>query len=51
MFVCMHRPAQMHDLAVARAVADTRVLLELCLPFVMPGGVFVAAKGPNPEVW
>ena len=41
-----HREA--YDIAVARAVADMRVLSELCLPFVRPGGHFVAAKGPEP---
>jgi hypothetical protein len=41
---------QAYDVAVARAVADTRVLAELCLPYVRPGGAWVAAKGPDPEV-
>ncbi|EFJ47446.1 hypothetical protein VOLCADRAFT_46111, partial [Volvox carteri f. nagariensis] len=40
---------QAYDIAIARAVAEARVLAELCLPFVRVGGLWVAAKGPDPE--
>ena len=38
------------DLALARAVASMNVLSEYCLPFVKPGGSFVALKGSNDDV-
>jgi 16S rRNA (guanine527-N7)-methyltransferase len=38
------------DLVLARAVAKTSVLSELCLPLVKTGGQFIAMKGPNAEV-
>lgn len=37
------------DLAVSRAVAPLNILAEYCLPFVKPGGYFIAMKGAQDE--
>ncbi len=36
-----------YDFVTARAVAAMPVLCEYCLPFLAPGGVFAAMKGPD----
>lgn len=46
-----HTPEQResYDIVTARAVAAMPVLLELCVPFLKPGGYFLAFKGPDAE--
>ena len=36
-----------YDIACARAVSNLRELSEYCIPYVRPGGKFVAMKGPD----
>ena len=41
---------EQYDYATARAVAQLRVLSELCLPFVKVGGEMIALKGKNAAI-
>ncbi|MDR1532365.1 MAG: 16S rRNA (guanine(527)-N(7))-methyltransferase RsmG [Clostridiales bacterium] len=41
------RYRQRFDVCLARAVADLPALVKYCLPFVRPGGKFIAMKGRN----
>lgn len=38
-----------YNIACARAVKNLSILSELCLPYVMKGGLFIAMKGPDHE--
>lgn len=40
---------QTYDIAVARAVAETRILAEICLPFVKVGGKLLALKSADTD--
>jgi len=46
---CMVEYREKYDIACARAVAPLPVLTELCVPFVKPGGIFIAMKGKDYE--
>lgn len=36
-----------YDICISRAVASLDTLSEYCIPFVKPGGYFIAMKGPS----
>ncbi len=57
---CIHERAELlarkeeyrekYDIATARAVSAMPVLSEYCMPFVKPGGIFGAMKGPSENI-
>ncbi len=38
------------DIVCARAVAELRILMEWCVPFIKNGGIFLSLKGKNGDV-
>ena len=40
---------EIYDVVVSRAVANMATLSELCIPFLKPGGIFIALKGPKAD--
>ena len=47
--ICRTEVRESFDIVTARAVAELRILAELCLPLVSVGGKMIAMKGKNAE--
>lgn len=45
-----HHYREKFDIVCARAVAELRILLEWCVPFIQTGGFFLALKGKNGSI-
>ncbi|WP_461207546.1 16S rRNA (guanine(527)-N(7))-methyltransferase RsmG [Clostridium sp. DL1XJH146] len=48
-FIKKEKRRSYYDLVTSRAVANLRMLSELCLPYVKKGGYFISFKGPSAE--